>query len=161
MIKQTIQTVIFALSTTTMFAQGITFVEEDWEKAVQQAKKEQKLIFLDGYTTWCGPCKMLSSKIFPQEKVGTFFNANFVNAKVDMEKGQGIELAKKYNVRAYPTLLFIDENGEVVHTIVGSLSANELIAAGQAALNPLSNNKGIKEQYLANPEDDKLSLIHI
>lgn len=161
MIKKVFHAIVLTLLTTSVNAQGISFIEEDWNLAVSKAKQENKLIFLDAYTTWCGPCKMLATRIFPLEEVGTFFNKNYINVKVDMEKGQGIELANQYSVRAYPTLLFIDPSGEVVHTIIGAVNQKVLLEAGQKALDPSSNNKGIKEQYLADPTNDKLTLKYI
>lgn len=121
----------------TMNSQGIDFFDSSsWENVLAEARKSDKLIFFDAYTTWCGPCKMMSSRVFPQQEVGDFFNENFVNVKIDMEKGEGIELAKKYKVRAYPTLLFVNGDGELVHSSVGYRDAAELIELGVTALNP-------------------------
>ena len=66
---------------------GIRFEQtKEWKKVLKKAKKEKKLIFIDCYTSWCGPCKMLSSQVFTLENVGNQFNADFVNVKYDMEK---------------------------------------------------------------------------
>jgi uncharacterized protein YyaL (SSP411 family) len=59
-----------------------------------KAKKENKLIFVDAYASWCGPCKLMVKNIFPLKTVGDYYNSHFINAKIDMEKGEGIELAK-------------------------------------------------------------------
>lgn len=119
-----------------------------WNDVVAKAKKENKLIFLDCYTTWCGPCRMMSTQIFPQKKVGDFYNANFINAKVQLDttdkdndyvKGwykDGHDLAEKYSVRAYPTYLIFNSDGEIIHRFVGSSGADEFIAAGKDILNP-------------------------
>ena len=74
------------------FSQGINFVPEDmkWQDVLAKAKKENKIVFVDAYTTWCGPCKWMAANIFPTKEVGDVFNASFVNAKIDMEKGEGI-----------------------------------------------------------------------
>ena len=75
--------------------EGIVFMEnQPWSEVLQKAKEQNRLIFMDCYTVWCGPCKGLAKDIFPQKKVGDFFNANFVNAKYDMEKGEGLALKK-------------------------------------------------------------------
>lgn len=71
----------------TMFGQGIVFETGNWESILKKAKKEKKLIYLDAYTSWCGPCKMMKKSIFPDAQVGKYFNENFVNAQIDMEKG--------------------------------------------------------------------------
>ena len=73
------------------FAQGVDFKELTMQEALALAGKEKKMIFIDFYTTWCGPCKMMSSEVFTQEQVGTYFNRVFVNMKVDAEKGEGVE----------------------------------------------------------------------
>ncbi|MCK5701012.1 MAG: thioredoxin family protein [Cyclobacteriaceae bacterium] len=114
---------------------GIAFFEGSWEEALDLARKENKLIFLDAYASWCGPCKSLQKKVFPAEKVGDFYNANFINVKMDMEKGEGIALAQKYGVRAYPSLFFIDHKGVLKKSALGYHNANQLIKLGQAVLN--------------------------
>ncbi|MCS3870718.1 thiol:disulfide interchange protein [Chryseobacterium ginsenosidimutans] len=97
------------------FAQGIKFEDTNFKAVLAKAKKENKLVFIDAYASWCGPCKLMVKNVFPQKPVGDYYNAHFVNAKIDMEKGEGVDLAKKYNVKAFPTYLFVDGNGEVVH----------------------------------------------
>ena len=116
-------------------AQGIAFEhDKQWSEVIAKAKKENKLIFLDTYTSWCGPCKRLQLETFPNAEVGKYFNANFVNAKYDMEKGEGIMLASKLQVRAYPTLFFIDPNTEqVVYKVLGFRNAQEMKASGEIA----------------------------
>lgn len=80
-----------------IFGQGIVFMDnKPWDEVLQEAKKQNRLIFMDCYTVWCGPCKGLSQDIFPQKQVGDFFNAHFVNVKYDMEKGDGKMLREKY-----------------------------------------------------------------
>lgn len=113
---------------------GIRFMEPSWSKVLDEAKKQNKLIFLDAYTTWCGPCKMLKSKTFTDEKAGQFFNDNYINVAFDMEKGDGLKLAEKYNVNAYPTLLILDKTGKVVTYTIGFINAKELIRFGEKGL---------------------------
>ena len=78
----------------------------------------------------------MDKNIFPQAEVGTFFNKNFVNAKIDMEKGEGLDIAKRYGVNVYPTYLFVDGNGELVHRLVGSMEAPAFIESASNALDP-------------------------
>ena len=113
---------------------GIDFIEQDWNKALSTAKNTNKLVFIDIYATWCGPCKMLKNKTFADKKVAEFFNQNFVNVSVDAEKGVGIELSNKYAVSAYPTLVFTDSKGNPVLYSVGYMSGSELMAFAKAAL---------------------------
>ena len=71
------------------------------------------MVFVDCYTTWCGPCKYMTSNVFPQETVGDYFNPNFICLKIDMEKGEGPELVKRYGIRAFPTFLILRPDGSV------------------------------------------------
>ncbi|MEO7174967.1 MAG: thioredoxin domain-containing protein [Saprospiraceae bacterium] len=134
---------------------GIQFVEKPWAEVLQTAKAENKLIFVDAYTTWCGPCKMLSKNIFPQEAVGNAFNTQFVNAKVDMEKGEGIALAELYHVQAYPTLLFINGDGKMVHKGVGYREANELIALAATAQDPDKQLLSMEVKYAGGERNEE------
>ncbi len=113
---------------------GIEFIEADWDKAKAEAKKQNKLIFLDAYTTWCGPCKLLKKKTFPDEEVGKLFNENFINLAIDMEKGDGPLLAEQFGINAYPTLLILDADGNLVTYTQGYMKPKELIKFGNHGL---------------------------
>jgi thiol-disulfide isomerase/thioredoxin len=130
--------------------EGIIFFEGSFEEAKQEAAKQNKLIFMDAYTVWCGPCKRMAADVFPQKEVGDFFNKNFINMKVDMEKGEGRDIAKQYSIYSYPTLLFIDESGQVVTLAKGMRNAEGLIDLGKKALlpNPVMVAK-LEAQYVA------------
>lgn len=130
-------------------AQGIDFFHGSFAEAKQKAAAEKKLIFIDAYTTWCGPCKKMAKDVFPQESVGKYFNAQFVNMKIDMEKGEGPELAQKYAVNAYPTYLFLDANGEVVHKALGYIPAGEFVQAATDATDPNKQSSRLDKQYEA------------
>ena len=122
-----------------MFAQGIKF-EKNLSEALVKAKAENKLVFVDFYTSWCGPCKAMAANTFPQEIVGTFYNKNFINCQVQCDdKGEGVELGKKYQVNAYPTLMYLNKEGEMVHSVAGGLSPKEFIELGKDALSPDKN----------------------
>lgn len=96
--------VLMVNCTVLSFAQGIEFFHGTWEEVKAKAKEADKLVFVDAYTTWCGPCKRMAANIFPLPEVGEFYNANFINYKLDMEKGEGPDFARKYGVRAIPPL---------------------------------------------------------
>ena len=128
---------LFLVVSTALFSQdGIKFGKHSFVQTLEQAKKENKLIFLDAFASWCGPCKLLDQNVFPKKEVGDYFNANFLNLHIDMEKGEGIEIAKKYGIYSYPTLLFIDGDGKVVYKAVGYMSPQELISIAKEAANP-------------------------
>ena len=110
------------------FAQGVVFRDISFAEAVEAAKAENKTVFMDCYTSWCGPCKQMTRDIFPQEKVGKYMNEHYVCVKFDMEKGEGVELKKRFEVSSYPTFLVINAEGIVEHRFVGFRSVNDLLA---------------------------------
>jgi len=111
--------------------EGIQFIEGDWKKALAEAKKQNKLIFLDAYASWCGPCKLLKRNTFPDKIAGEYFNSNFINVAIDMEKGNGPALAAKYAVNAYPTLIITDADGKIITYTQGYIKPKQLIDFGK------------------------------
>lgn len=129
------------------FSQGIIFFEGSFNEAKDLAKKENKIIFIDCYTSWCGPCKWMAKNVFPDNNVGLFYNSNFVNFKLDMEKGVGKEVKKTYGISAYPTLLYINGEGEVEHRSLGGCDTAEFIRTGKRALDRENNFGSLLRKY--------------
>lgn len=111
--------------------EGMEFFHGTWDEVLTESKATGKLVFVDAYTSWCGPCKWMSKSVFPDNRVGTVFNKNFINYKFDMERGEGPAFAKKYRVEGYPSLYFIDSKGNVVQKQVGAMGAEDLISVGK------------------------------
>ena len=107
---------------------GIKFKTMSFEKAKSAASESGKLIFVDAYTTWCGPCKRMAATSFKEAEVGEIFNSKFINLKIDCESDEGKEFARIYKVRGYPTLLLINGDGKVVKQTMGFMTADQLIA---------------------------------
>lgn len=126
---------------------GISFFQGSWQQTLAKARAENKLIFMDAYATWCGPCKYMSANTFTDASVGAFYNKNFINTKIDMEKGEGIELSSRYGVEAYPTLLFIDGNGKLVHKVVGAQEAADFLETGRNAIDPNKQVYTLMEKF--------------
>jgi len=112
----------------------IIFIENSFDEALKQAKIQNKYIFVDAYATWCGPCKMLKTITFNNSKAADFYNTNFINVSIDMEKGQGPSLAAQWGLQAYPTLIIFNPDGKPVLGTVGYINATELIRFGKQAL---------------------------
>lgn len=130
--------------------EGIKFENGSWSDIVLKAKKEKKIIFFDCYTSWCGPCKRLSGEVFTLSDIGNFFNNHFINCKMDMEKGDGILLQKQFHVGAYPTLLWVDSKGNIIHRALGFMSGDKLLENAQTALKGGTFNAGLDERYNKN-----------
>ena len=113
--------------------EGIQFHKGTWAEALALAKKDNKLVFLDVYASWCGPCKKLKKRTFSNDKVGKYFNEHFINVSVDGEEGEGVAIASAYNVSSYPSLYLINGDGKIVTETGGYISASELISFGKSA----------------------------
>lgn len=114
---------------------GISFQQGTFNDALLLAKKGNKVVFLDIYATWCGPCKMLKRNTFSDSEVGEVFNKNFINIAIDAEKGEGEEIARKYKVSGFPTLLFVNPDGSVVKSTMGYHNPKQFIELGKSVLN--------------------------
>ncbi len=133
----------FSFTTKKPSDDGIKFESITVAEAMAQAKVSGKLIFIDCYTDWCGPCKTMARTAFKEKEVGDVFNAQFINVKVEMEKdAEGPEMTRKYQIQGYPTLLVIDSNGKVVKKLVGGQNGAGLLRlANSVKIDKLSNEK--------------------
>jgi thiol-disulfide isomerase/thioredoxin len=125
----------------------INFFHGTWAEVLAKAKAEKKLIFMDAFTTWCGPCKKMSAQTFTNGQVGAYFNDKFINTKFDMEAGEGPQLAAQYAVKAYPTLLWIDGDGNLTHASVGYQDPGRLLANAAVAIDPVHNLSGMNKRF--------------
>ncbi|WP_165784679.1 thioredoxin family protein [Solitalea longa] len=137
--KKQILSFLLLISAMGAWAQGIEFEHTSWKEIVQKAKEQNKPIFVDVYTSWCGPCKAMASTVFTKPEIGEKFNKGFVNVKIDAEKGEGIAITKKYMVGSYPTYLFINPADEsLVGESKSSMPASMFADLGDKMLNKFS-----------------------
>ncbi|MCS7162569.1 MAG: thioredoxin family protein [Bacteroidia bacterium] len=113
-----------------LFSQGskVAFFQGDWELLLEEAKKQRRPIFVDFYTTWCGPCKMLERYTFSDTSVAVYVQANYLAYRVDCERGKGPMLANTFRVKAYPTIVFLSPEGREVGRQVGFVDAATFLA---------------------------------
>lgn len=141
-------------------AEGIRFFEGNYKEAIQKAVEEKKLIFMDVYTPWCGPCLNMEDKVFSLPGVGDFYNQHFVSIRVDWESPEGKILAQRFYVASFPAFLFIRPDDEkVVHEHGGSQRAEVFLQIGRAALDSSLCSSFLTSAYLRG-ERDKTLLLH-
>ena len=125
--KNSIFIIVLLLVHMATFAQeGVNFEDLTFDEALAKAKAENKFVFVDCYTSWCGPCKYMAQAVVPQKSMGDFFNPRFGSVKFDMERGEGKELNEKFGVKAYPTFLILRPDGTLQHKIVGGTGMIEM-----------------------------------
>ena len=128
-------------------AQGIEFFHGTWTEALAEAKEAGKPIFVDAYAVWCGPCKRMAREVFTRKDVGDFYNANFINLKIDMEAEENIEFAAKYPVSAYPTLFYINNKGEVIRQVKGAQQPEGFLKLGKSILSKIDYSADYAKEY--------------
>lgn len=112
----------------------IKFTTKSYKQVLAAAKITHRMIFVDAFATWCAPCRELQRTTFKDAKAAAYFNKRFINYSIDVEKGEGVELAKSWQIEALPALLIIDENGKVLANHTGYVDGNGLIEfAGEAS----------------------------
>lgn len=140
---------------------GIKFENGTLADAIAKAKHENKKIMVDCYTTWCGPCKMLTARTFPVKEVGEFMNPQFVSIKIDMEKGEGPQVAKQFNVKAYPTIVFLNSDGTLINQLVGFREADRFIADVKNVILGQSGIERYDASYAAGERADTFLIAYV
>lgn len=144
--------VVFGLSAAAQAADEVDWTQPPFKSILETAKQENKHVFIDFYTTWCGPCKMLDKVTYQDSKVVEYLNS-IVAVKYDAEKDEGEVLAKKFRVKAYPTLMLLGPDGKEVDRHVGYLDADgfmKTIKGYQGGIGTVAYFEGVLKK---NPED--------
>ena len=118
------------------FAQGIQFEKMSVGDALEKARAEQKMVFIDVFAEWCGPCKKMDAEVFTNAEVGKYFNEKFVCLQLDGEKGEGAEIAKRFRVDMYPTYVVLDISGQKVFQTAGYHQPAQFIDLIRNGLDP-------------------------
>lgn len=121
---------------------GMKFFEGTFEAALAQAEQDHKKVFVDVYTTWCGPCIVMQETVFPQPEVGEYFNARFINFKFDAENEEenGPELAARYDIGVYPTYLILEHDGTEISRANSAMSGPQFVTLVGRMLGETSGN---------------------
>ena len=125
----------------------ISFMETTWDKVLAEAKAQDKLVFIDVYATWCGPCKMMDKDVFAQAEVADYHNATFINAKFDSDTEIGGAVARQFGVTALPTFLYVDADGNLVARTLGYQDAPVFLENSRRALQVKEQFAGLQAKY--------------
>lgn len=169
--KKTILSLCLCILSVVAFGQGIHFESGNFEQALSKAQTENKVLFIDAYAVWCGPCKLMSDKIFVDPEVGEYFNQYFVGLKLDVERGEGPAIKTRYAIEGLPGYLFLDSEGNIVFRGSGAMTKEKFLEllenARKAAADPNSvgrmaaryameyNNESFLKEYLDKLRDSK------
>lgn len=122
-----IASLAFTLSSKHLKESAIHFSSKAFNEVLAEAASSEKLVFIDVSTSWCGYCKKMKANTYTDAAVGSLVNGKYISKSIDAEKGEGIEIASKYGVRGYPTLLVLNSKGELVKKHAGYLKPDQLV----------------------------------
>lgn len=147
--------IFLVLSSSITFGQELQFLDAKWDALLSKAKAENKMIFVDTYTDWCTYCKVMDKEVFTQKKVANYLNENFLNYKINAEKGEGTKVALQFYLKEYPSYLFLNPDGELVYKTVGFLEGPAFIAEARRAIGYHEKNDlaEMEIEYASKKED--------
>lgn len=125
----------------------VVFSDLSYEEVLNQAKEENKPVFLYFHFDGCGACIQMERSVFNNEKVAEYFNQSFICHSVNTRKGVGIETNKLYNIKLHPTFLFLDSEGNPLHKIVGVFSPDEFTRQAKEAVNGIKSLSIFNQRY--------------
>ena len=146
---------------------GIHFEQDPrWSGILKKAKAENKFIFVHCYTSYCGPSKYMSTMVYPTKQAGDFMNDKFISLKIQLDTTStddapvisgyqtSHEIAGKYNVKASPTYLVFDQDGNPVHRTTGQVrTTGEFIEKIKVSFDPDHQYFGLLQQYKQGKKD--------
>ncbi len=139
----------------------LKFDESNFSSVLLRSKTEKKPIFLMLYATWCPHCENMKKTVLNDSEVARFFNSNFICTWQDIDKSEGKMLKEKYQLRATPEFLFIDENDTVLYAITGEFKSIDLISEAKMALNPSKQLPFLENQFKNNPTNAEKCLAYM
>jgi thioredoxin-related protein len=141
--------ILFLFFASTLKAQKakIDFVENDYKLVLEQSKTAKKPIFIMVYANWCPHCNKMKSGVLKDVTVVDFFNNNFINSMMDSETPSGKDFMRKFNIKSYPTFLYLDENETHLYSIGGEFTTEEFISESKKALNPYTQLPFLEKKF--------------
>lgn len=149
------RTLLLAVTFSLVFATGIRaeepFEDLPFDKALEKAGKEKKVVMIDFYTTWCGPCKMLDKSTWPNPDVKKLLMEKTVALKIDAEKNR--ELSQKYGISRYPQMVFIRPDGTEIDRLIGFRDAAAFLRDAAGPISGKDSTTAMRENIAKNPGD--------
>ncbi len=106
----------------------VRFETKSTDAVREMAVRSGKLVFIDLYADWCGPCRMMEHRVFSQREVGDFFERHFVAAKYNVDTPTGHELMRRYGSGSIPLYLIFTTDGDLLGRITGAAPVEEFLA---------------------------------
>lgn len=138
---------MIALFNTGVFAQGVDFRQISLRQALEQGRAENKPVFLDCYATNCAVCKYMLNTVFAKKEARDYFNKRFICIKLNMDEGEGPELAKKYGTKAYPVFFILNPDGTPMYSLKGGCTLIEFIARLESLENHKKDFAGFEKEF--------------
>lgn len=135
------------------FAEDVVFSLGTYQEILDKAKSENKTIMIDFITDWCKWCVETDRKVYTNNEVSAFANSHQINWKIDAEKGEGPELAKKYGIKGFPTIVFANSDGTEIDRIYGYLPAEQFLLKMKDYNAGVNTYGSIKAMLEASPDD--------
>ncbi|MEL6804063.1 MAG: thioredoxin family protein, partial [Bacteroidota bacterium] len=123
----------------------LTIVEQDYERALELAAEQDKLLFIDFYTVWCGPCKQLDKYVFHNDSLKGLLGQQVVLLKYDAEQDTTFHLSKKYHVNSYPMGLLLTPEGRVLTRKAG-FAGSDAASLGRSVLDFVGEGVKLRAQ---------------
>lgn len=131
-VQSTLRLIILLAILTVHVSAEEPFSDLSFDKACKKAAEEKKIVMVDFYTVWCGPCKMLDRNTWSDQNVIKVLNRTAISLKIDAEANR--DLAAKYSIRGYPTIVFLKPDGTVISSLLGYRSPDRFLTEAQNVL---------------------------
>ncbi|MEH3115298.1 thioredoxin family protein [Pedobacter terrae] len=132
----------------------LTIIDQDYEQAKLESKKQHKLLLIDFFTTWCVPCKYLDEAVFKNANLSEELAKNFVVLKYDAEKDKNHQLSLKYHIRMYPSAVVLNENKLVVNRMYGTGGSDKDMTKNYMAFINTSIENHSRKNYIKGVSGD-------